>query len=506
MENEQVLEPPRALISRNPVGWLRYFGPGAIVASVTVGSGEVIFPSRGGSLFSYNVLWVILFFATLKWVMAYTSIRHMILSGAHPLERWRLFPGPKGWMHVFLLITVAFTLPVAFAFLGGALGSASPWMLGIGEESFWNSGALWTTIWLGAAGVLLLIGGYNFLEKAQTAIIILMLLCIMVAVFYVATDWPAALMGLFIPHTLSYPDWTPKNISDRPVLVEVMTYVGVIGGASQDYLAYAAFLRDKKWGRCHLSVATDRELEETAARKDHPARLWLRAAQIDTLVSFAVVVVIACAFCILGAVILHPEKIVIEGNDLLMHQATFLTALSPLLEPLYKIAVFAAFFGSLYGGPEMNYRLVFELLNTGTRWRDRLPARKVRLAVIGVAILGAIIVTWARELSEGWFNTTLIQLWTPIGLISGVILSGVFCLANPWADHRFLPRALRLPKAFYILNLVAALIFLASGLRAFQQNVGLWGLGLLAAMVLVSFLTAWLAPSLFWSDKPVDRE
>ncbi len=505
MENEQVLEPPRALISRNPVGWIRYFGPGAILASVTVGSGEVVFPSRGGSLFSYNVLWVILFFATLKWVMAYTSIRHMILSGAHPLERWRLFPGPKGWMHVFLLITVAFTLPVAFAFLGGTLGSATPWMLGIGEESFWNNGPIWTTIWLGAAGVLLLIGGYSFLEKAQTAIIILMLVCIMAALFFVATDWPATLWGLFIPHKLSYPDWAPKNISDRPVLVEVMTYAGVIGGASQDYLAYAAFLRDKKWGRCHLSVATDGELEETAAHKDHRARLWLRAAQIDTLVSFAVVVVIACAFCILGAVILHPEKIVIEGNDLLQHQAAFLTALSPLLEPLYKLAVFAAFFGSLYGGPEMNYRLVFELLNTGTRWRDRLPVRKVRLTVIGVAIGGAILVTWARELNEAW-DASHIQLWTPIGLISGVILCGIFCMANTWADHRFLPKGLRLSKAFYIVNLVAALIFLASGLTAYWLNVGQWGFLLLGGMLLVSFLTAWLAPALFWSDKPVDRE
>ena len=43
-------------------GWsslLRVFGPGAIIASVTVGTGETIFSPRLGAIFGYAMLWVI---------------------------------------------------------------------------------------------------------------------------------------------------------------------------------------------------------------------------------------------------------------------------------------------------------------------------------------------------------------------------------------------------------------------------------------------------------------
>lgn len=57
-EETRITDPPAALRSRNPLAWFRFFGPGAIVASVTVGSGEIVFPSRGGALFGYQLLWI----------------------------------------------------------------------------------------------------------------------------------------------------------------------------------------------------------------------------------------------------------------------------------------------------------------------------------------------------------------------------------------------------------------------------------------------------------------
>ena len=67
METEQqVATPPRALISNNPLKWFSFFGPGVIVASATVGSGEILFPSRGGAIFGFRVLYVFLFVALLK--------------------------------------------------------------------------------------------------------------------------------------------------------------------------------------------------------------------------------------------------------------------------------------------------------------------------------------------------------------------------------------------------------------------------------------------------------
>ena len=92
VHEKQLVVPPRALTSGNPLRWLRFFGPGAIIASLNLGSGETLFSSRGGAIFGYRILWVFLIVALLKWVLTYSSMRHMILSGAHPFERWSRTP------------------------------------------------------------------------------------------------------------------------------------------------------------------------------------------------------------------------------------------------------------------------------------------------------------------------------------------------------------------------------------------------------------------------------
>ena len=50
---------------------LRYFGAGAILASVTIGSGETLMASRGGSVFGYSILWAILIACAAKGVQVY---------------------------------------------------------------------------------------------------------------------------------------------------------------------------------------------------------------------------------------------------------------------------------------------------------------------------------------------------------------------------------------------------------------------------------------------------
>ena len=86
VHKRQLAIPPRALISGNPLRWLRFFGPGAIIASLNLGSGETLFSSRGGAIFGYRILWVFLIVALMKLVWTYSSMRHMILSGAHPFD------------------------------------------------------------------------------------------------------------------------------------------------------------------------------------------------------------------------------------------------------------------------------------------------------------------------------------------------------------------------------------------------------------------------------------
>ena len=346
-EETGITDPPAALRSRNPLAWFRFFGPGAIVASVTVGSGEIVFPSRGGALFGYELLWIYPAVALLKWGMAYASMRHIILSGAHPMQRWTHLPGPRGWLPLAIVAVSVLCLPLWYSWLSGILGTHSAQVSGVADHCFW------ATTWTLVAIALLWRGGYHFLEKAQLLILAIMLLAVFVAVFFVQPDWLAALKGFLLPHALHYPDWAfqvvPK-LRERSEWVEVLVYVSVIGGGAEDYLAYVAFLREKRWGRSHLPAIAGNQLREVAARSNHPGRIWIRAALIDTVTSFVCVVLIAVAFTLMGALILQPQRLVPDGLELVSYQAAFLTGLAGWLKPLYDLAIFLAFFGILLGG------------------------------------------------------------------------------------------------------------------------------------------------------------
>ena len=484
-EDERLLAPPSGLISRNPMQWLRFFGPGAIVASLNIGSGEVLFPSRSGAIFGYQLLWIFLVFSVLKWVLAYSSMRHMILSGAHPYERWSAIPGPRGWLPLFIFSIAVIFDPVWFSFLSGLLGTLCTWIFGFGDH-FW-----WATVCVGASLVLLALGGYRFLEKAQLVMLGLMLVCIFVAVAYVRPDWLAVAKGLFFPQQLVYPDWLfdkLPHMRDRSWLVEVSVYAAAIGGAGYDYLGYVSLLRDKKWGRSHRGIANQEELEQIAQRTDHPIRLWVRAALIDTVASFVSIVLIAGCFAILGTVLLQPHQLVPDGVDLLNHQATFLTTLSPLLLPLYQISVFFAFFGSIYGGPELAYRVVHEYLRTLPRWRDRLSPAKLRWVIIIWSLGGGLAVLW---LSRPYPEIQLIDLITPAGICTGVLLCGFFCLANPWMDWHFLPRPLRMSTSLVVLNILAGIIFAVMGLWALWEYKKGWAFLMVAVPLLGAMFLTW---------------
>ena len=481
---KELVTPPRALIRNNPVLWLRFFGPGAIVASLTLGSGETLFASRGGTIFGYRILWVFLLVSFMKWLLAYSGMRHMILSGGHPLYRWSLIGGPRGWFTLFMFLVVLVCQPIWASFLLGLLGTVCAWIFGVGDLY------LWATACAAVAVVLLALGGYDFLEKAQMIILGVTGICIVVAMFYVGADWLAAAKGAFLPKPLSYPDWLPEKLPQfrlRSVWVEVLVYVSAIGGSSYDYLAYTSFLRDKKWGRSHMGLAGRRQLEETAEQLDHPARVWLRAALIDTLVSFAALAVLSCCFAMLGTIILSPLQQVPEGNNLLNYQATFLTALSPWLLPLYQIAIFLTFFGTIYGGPELLNRVFVEYLDTLPRWRGHLPVRKIRGAAIFLWLGVGLVLLWS---SRFYPDLGLVDIVTPAAIYTGVLTCGFYCLANPWMDRRFLPAALRMSSWLVVANVVAGVTFVAVGLKALWDYGQFGSFLTLAAMLIVSIILA----------------
>ena len=200
-------ELPLALRSRNPLAWLTIFGPGAVIASLTIGSGELIFIAWRSSFFGYRLLFFFFMILAFKWVLVFASARHMVLTGAHPFERWMELPGPRGWFPTVFFLLAIFCFPIWVCFHAGTIGTLLSWLAGTEQSLHGGAHFLWGMLILGGVLVLVFSGGYAALERIQLVIVILMLVCVMISLFLVKPDWLEFLKGLIIPQRLEYPDW-----------------------------------------------------------------------------------------------------------------------------------------------------------------------------------------------------------------------------------------------------------------------------------------------------------
>src|SRR6185436_18024664 len=172
---------PPALFSRNPLKWLTIFGPGAVIASLTIGAGELIFSSRAGALFGYRLLWFFVLVLLLKWVLVFATARHMVLTGAHPFQRWTDLPGPRGWFPMVFLLLALVCFPIWVSFHAGTLGTLVAWLTH--TQKFANGGGylIWAVAMLVLVMALVAAGGYATLERVQLAIVAVMLACVVVS-------------------------------------------------------------------------------------------------------------------------------------------------------------------------------------------------------------------------------------------------------------------------------------------------------------------------------------
>jgi Mn2+/Fe2+ NRAMP family transporter len=525
------------------LGWVCLFGPGAIIASLTIGTGELIFSTRGGALFGYHILFVFALTSVLKWGLVIGTSRHMILTGVHPYERMMDLPGPRGWLPILLLMISVVAMPTWVSFHSGVLGNLTAWVTG---TSGWFHGGIdyvWGALILLAVLLLSATGGYTVLEKTQTAVVLAMVFCAGLTLVLYKPDWLQLLAGL-LPHRMSYPDWALKTYPDitrHSVWVETTRYIGVIGGAGFDYLAYTSWLREKCWGVLPHK-ATPAQLEEVAADPNHVVRRWINAPIADCAISFFLVVAFSTVFVASGAMFLGPAHKVPTEENFLNLQSQFVTQIHPWLLPLYVIGAFLTMIGTLYGTVEIACSIADEIVRSfHGEWTPEKARRLRRTAIawstsVGFAILGWLFVRQAtpaagsaasasagvqEKLTDAAARKTaattragetsivellpgateppankpkqLLKLMTWVNLFTGLFSCGLICMATLWMDRRWLPRALQPPASHVLLNFLSGAVFLALGVKGFYDNEDrLLVLRVLGGLVVVSLIASLL--------------
>ena len=510
--------PAAPKLPRGIWGWLMIFGPGAIIASLTIGTGELIFSTRGGALFGYRILFLFVIISVLKWGLLLASSRHIMLTGVHPYERMLELPGPRGWILLMLLGMATFCLPIWISFHSGVLGNLTSWVTGTQGAFHGGGDYLWGGLILVSLLIVSALGGYTVLERIQTVIVLTMVGCAAWTLLLYQPDWLAMLGGV-LPQPLSYPQWLPEKypeIAKHSVWVETTRYVGVIGGAGFDYLAYTSWLREKGWGMA-ARRATRAQLEAIAADPRHLQRRWLRAPLVDASISFAMVVAFSAVFVASGAMILGPNQVVPDEDNMLNLQATLVTRIHAWLLPIYVVGAFLTMLGTLYGTIEIACIIADEIVRSFVReWTPQQARRLRRGCIAWCATIAFLILAWlfVRQVqptdATGVVNlpkVLLNVLLTPVNLFTGVLFCGVVCLLNVWMDIRWLPRGLRLPWWLLGLNVLSGVVFLMLGIKGYWDHPSRWFAmsGIVGLAVVAMILAAALGPKLF--SRPVlDRE
>ncbi|MBC8354978.1 MAG: Nramp family divalent metal transporter [Planctomycetes bacterium] len=490
----------RPCLPRNLREWLCIFGPGAIIASLTIGTGELIFSTRGGALFGYRILFLFAIISLLKWGLVIATSRHMILTGVHPYERMIELPGPRGWLPIMLFLMAMVCLPIWISFHCGVLGNLASWVTGTrgvfqgGMDYVWGAGLLAAVLLLSATG------GYTVFERVQMFVVTALVGCAGLTMILYNPNWLELIFGI-VPQRLSYPDWLPEKypeIARHSVWVETTRYVGVIGGAGFDYLAYTSWLREKQWGVLPAR-ATREQLEEIAADPNHEVRKWINAPLVDCAISFALIVAFSAVFVACGAMVLRPEEVVPDEDNLLNLQARFVTRIHSLLLPLYVTGAFLTMLGTLYGTVEIACSIADEIVRSFIQDWSNVRARKLKRAVlawcapIALLLLGWLFIrqstlelpgTEPHAVVQNQLATDggdvdpirvqkprlLLAILTPINLFTGVLSCGLICIVVIWMDRRVLPSGLQPPKWQIAMNVLSAVVFLALGLKGYWDN------------------------------------
>ena len=449
---------------------LKYFGAGAIIASVTIGSGETFFASKGGAVFGYTLMWCFVLSALLKGLQVYSSARVMTLTGRHPMEMLgQLSGGVVPWF--FAILSIA-CFPFWLSGLPLMIGTALNWVVGIpfDHEHFELYAKFWGTGVLVVCGTLALVQTYKLLETIQMVLVGLLLLSMAVAFVVTRPDLLALFKGLVPSDPGGYPDWYQASAAAEgkalePLYVFIGTCLGAVGGGIYDYIGYLGCFREKKWGLIGSDTGgAIAETDENVGRGRH----WLLPAKIDVGAGFLCVLLFTVIFVSLGAEILHPQEMAPGGNDMLSQQASFLTQIHGSLKYLYQVGIFMAFFGTIYGAFEIYIRTAYESLRPIVRPVRTMKFSAFRIVIVAYCVLVPIVFIW----TIGDAN----KLITPAAIIGGVLGCGLWCLAMIWVDRRFLPGRLRMGAGLTSLVAVAGIVLTVLGVVGMLHTdwVGYW--------------------------------
>jgi len=350
---------------------LRQLGPGLIVSSIIVGSGELIVTPKLGAEVGFTLLWFIILGCLVKVFVQLEFGRYAITRGRTMLQAMDSLPGPRLIVSWLLWLWLGMFICVMPQVAGMVGGTATALRLGGINVPL---PALAIAIG-GSCAVLLVLGRYRLVETASMVMVGVFTFGTMVAVAVLQTT-PYAVTGEQLVSGFAF--GLPADVATA------FGAFGVIGVGATELIYYPYWCLEKGYG---VKVGEDDGTEEWRRR----AQGWLRVMKIDAWVCFALYTTTTVAFYLLGAAVLHAKGMLVENQRMievlsLMYRETF----GEWSLWMFVVGAIAVLYSTIFGATASNARLVVDAAGLFTPFRPRSSEARVRWIKVSCVLLPAI--------------------------------------------------------------------------------------------------------------------
>ena len=364
--------------------YLLFLGPGAIVASMTIGQGQLILGPQIGAWAKFGLLWLITANIA-SYIFCYIGTRFTMLSGINIMDIFS-YKTRKGWLNWVLIIIILIFIPVFTATIITTVGQSLSWIfLGSPNTNLYLPLGIGICLF---AAFLILYAKYKFLEYLQAFfVIVLGVGAVISAILVIQTvtnvDYIEIFLNFFkFGNVPSYPGWVDnvEGFTKTPVPMLMLGYLGTLTISMIPIVGYLGWIKIKGWGIFKDKKDPNKFEEDSIERfkKDNGKITYLPTAdnevkksrrlmiplKVDLALAFIIVSVVSAAYVICGVFLLGPQPdgtfLLPTDVNLIEEQARIFTTISTFLKPLFQISVFFAFFGTIYAGFEAAARMIFQ--------------------------------------------------------------------------------------------------------------------------------------------------
>jgi Mn2+/Fe2+ NRAMP family transporter len=363
-------------------------GPGLLFTASAVGVSHLVQSTRGGAAYGTSILFIIVFICLLKYPLFLFGAWYTAVTGETIIEGYRRV---GRWILYVILFVYLFELPFAIA----GISVVSAGVLKTSLDIQVNDGTF-ALVLVGLSLLLSTFGRYQVLENTARVFVALFLVCIVI--------------GAGITVTSNINDFSLGQTAIAATGANLMFLVALSG-----------------WMPVGVGGAIGVSLWIHAKNKRLGRNLALREVRLDFNISYAVVIIAACCFALMGAYTLYSGSNGLEGNSVEFTErlfAIFTQAFAPWVHILIIIGANVVLISSLLIVVDLLPRLGTALVQSlyPVRFGGEQPRLFAAFVVYELLSVYLVIVLLLRSF------TGFIDMVTSLGFLAIPIIA--------WLNHK----------------------------------------------------------------------